>query len=184
MSTPRGFWVRWRVPVGYPVAVASFWLAMPTWRTLEYGAAIGIVGLIVRALAAGVVRKSEALTTSGIYSWTRNPLYLGSTILAAGIVVASRSWIVAALVAGYFAAFYPIVIRTEQRFLRERFGRAFDDFAAQVSVFLPWPSGRKGNGATVSFAQYARNHEYRALVGAIAGFALMIGRMWLRSKYW
>jgi protein-S-isoprenylcysteine O-methyltransferase Ste14 len=184
MSQSRGFWVRWRVPIGYPLALACFWLAWPAWKALEIGAAIGIVGLMIRALAAGVVRKREELTTSGIYSWARNPLYLGSVILAGGIVVASRSWIVAALVFGYLAAFYPIVIRSEERFLRGRFGAEFDSYAAQVSVFLPWPSRRKGNGAAFSFAQYARNHEYRALVGAIVGFGLMIGRMWLHSRYW
>ncbi|HEV3219687.1 MAG TPA: isoprenylcysteine carboxylmethyltransferase family protein [Candidatus Acidoferrales bacterium] len=182
MSNARGFWVRWRVAAGYPFAIACFWLAKPTWTSLEYGAAVAIAGLIVRALAAGVVRKREELTTSGIYSWTRNPLYFGSIMLAAGIVVASRSWIVAALAAAYLAVFYPIVIRNEERFLRERFGAQFDSYVAQVSVFLPWPSGRKGNGASFSFAQWARNHEYRALIGAAVGFALMIFRMWLRSR--
>ncbi|MFZ0818764.1 MAG: isoprenylcysteine carboxylmethyltransferase family protein [Candidatus Acidiferrales bacterium] len=182
MSNSRGFWVRWRVSAGYPVAAVCFWLAWPTWRTLEIGTALGVVGLIVRALAAGVVRKREELTTSGIYSWTRNPLYFGSVILAAGIIVASRSWIVAALVSGYLAVFYPTVIRSEELFLRGRFGADFDSYAAQVSVFLPWPSGRKRNGGTFSFAKYARNHEYRALAGAIVGFGLLIGRMWLRAR--
>ncbi len=182
MSKPRGFWVRWRVPSGYPIAAGCLWLADPTWRALEIGTAVAIIGLILRALAAGVVRKSEELTTSGIYSWTRNPLYLGSTILAAGIVVASNSWFAAALVFVYLAAFYPAVIRSEERFLQGRFGGAFDSYAAQVSVFLPWPSGRKGNSAEFSIAQYARNHEYRALVGAVVGFGLLIGRMWLRSR--
>jgi len=182
MSNPRGFWVRWRVPIGYPIAAGCFWLANPTWRSLEMGTAVGVVGLIVRGLAAGVVKKREELTTSGIYSWTRNPLYLGSVILAAGIIVTSRTWTVAGLVFGYLAAFYPTVIRSEEEFLRGRFGKEFDAYASRVSVFLPWPSGHKGNGGAFSFTQYARNHEYRALVGAIAGFGLMIGRMWMRSR--
>ncbi len=181
MSNPRGFWVRWRVPIGYPIAVVCFWFARPTSRSLEIGTAVGIVGLIVRALAAGVVRKREELTTSGIYAWTRNPLYLGSVILAAAIVVTTSSWIVAALIFSYLALFYPIVIRAEERFLRERFGKEFDAYAAQVSAFFPWPSEHKGDGAAFSWAQYVRNHEYRALAGTIAGFGLMIGRMWLRS---
>ncbi len=183
MSDSRGFWARWRVPAGYPVAALCFWLATPTWISLECGAAVAFVGLIVRGLAAGVVKKREELTTSGIYSWTRNPLYFGSVLLAAGIIVASRSWIVAALVAAHFAVFYPVVIRDEERFLRERFGAAFDSYVAKVSVFLPWPSGIKGDGAPFSFAQWTRNHEYRALLGVIVGFALMILRMWLRSRY-
>jgi protein-S-isoprenylcysteine O-methyltransferase Ste14 len=184
MSSPRTFWVRWRVPIAYPLSLACFWFAWPTWRSLEIGFVVGLVGLIVRALAAGVVRKREELTTSGIYSWTRNPLYLGSVILAAGIIISSRSWIVAALVFGYLAVFYPIVIRSEEIFLRGKFGEQFDAYAAQVSVFLPWPSARKGSGPGFTWTQYARNHEYRALVGAIVGFSLMIGRMWLHWKYW
>jgi protein-S-isoprenylcysteine O-methyltransferase Ste14 len=182
MSDPRGFLARWRVPTGYPVAAICIWLANPTWRSLEIGAAIAIVGLIVRALAAGVVKKREELATSGIYSWTRNPLYFGSIVLAAGIIVASRSWIVAAVVALHLAIFYPIVIRGEERFLHEKFGAAFEDYKSRVSVFLPWPSRQKGSGAPFSIAQWTRNHEYRALIGAAAGFALLVFRMWLRFR--
>lgn len=184
MSSPRGFWVRWRVPIAYPMCFVCFWFSWPTWRSLEIGFVVGLTGIIVRALAAGVVRKREELTTSGIYSWTRNPLYLGSVILAVAMVVTSRSWIVAVLVVGYLAAFYPVVIRSEEIFLREKFGEQFDAYSARVSVFLPWPSRIKQNGAKFSWRQWARNHEYRAPFGALAGFGIMIGRMWLHSKYW
>jgi protein-S-isoprenylcysteine O-methyltransferase Ste14 len=182
MSDTRGFFPRWRVPAGYPVAAVCIWLANPTWRSLEYGATITIVGLIIRGLAAGVVRKREELATLGIYSWTRNPLYFGSVLLAVGIAVASRSWIAAAVVAAHLATFYPLVIMDEEKFLHEKFGAAFEDYTAHVSAFLPWPSGRKGSGAPFSFAQWTRNHEYRALLGAAAGFGLLVFRMWLRTR--
>jgi hypothetical protein len=103
-------------------------------------------------------------------------------LLAAGIIVASRSWIAAALVAAHLAVFYPLVIRGEERFLHEKFGAAFEDYTAHVSAFIPWPSGRKGSGVPFSFAQWTRNHEYRALLGAAAGFAALVLRMWLRSR--
>ena len=111
MTERRSFWVRWRVAAGYLLAVLGFYFAGPTYKSLIEGACVAIVGLMIRAAAAGIVRKGQQLATSGIYAWTRNPLYFGSTILAAGFVVGANSWIVAAIVAGYILMFYPARLR-------------------------------------------------------------------------
>ena len=52
-------------------------------------------------------------------------------------------WVMAA-VAAYFLAFYPAVMREEAAFLRQRFGPAYDEWAAAVPLFLPrlTPGGR------------------------------------------
>ncbi len=75
------------------------------------GVGIAICGLLLRGFAAGHLRKHQQLATSGPYAFTRNPLYLGSVLLAAGFSVASHSWISALLLAAYLAIFYPVVIR-------------------------------------------------------------------------
>ncbi len=180
MSAQRSFWVRWRVPFAYPVALISFWLARPTHHSLMEGAAIAVVGLIVRGAAAGIVHKGEQLATSGIYAWTRNPLYFGSTVMAVGFGVAAHSWIAVALVAAYLTAFYPAVIRKEENNLRERFGKDFDAYTGRVSVFVPWPSPQPVAGGRFSWAQFLRNHEYRATLGAVVAIGLLTLRMWVR----
>jgi protein-S-isoprenylcysteine O-methyltransferase Ste14 len=177
------FWVRWRVTAGYPLALIGLWFARPNCSSLVEGAIVAVIGLMVRCAAAGVVRKGEQLATSGPYAWTRNPLYLGSTILAAGFVLAANSWPVAALVAVYIVVFYPSVIRREDCDLRERFGAQFDGYCARVPVFLPWPARQPAGAPGFSWAQYLRNHEYRAAVGTVAALGLLVLRMWLRLRF-
>ena len=127
----------------------------------------------------------EELTTSGLYSRTRIPLYFGSALLAAGFCVAGHSWIAGALVAVYFVAFYYAVMRNEEQELGSRWGATFEQYAARVPLFLPWmfseaapPEGAEAP-RRFSWAQYWRNREYRALIGTIGALALVWVRMWL-----
>ncbi|HUJ33343.1 MAG TPA: isoprenylcysteine carboxylmethyltransferase family protein [Candidatus Acidoferrum sp.] len=184
----RTFWMRWRVRVGYPVGALYWVLARPMRHAILYGAIVAAFGLLVRGIAAGHLRKDKALATTGPYASTRNPLYLGSAILAAGFVVAAHSWIAGALVGIYFGVFYYAVMRNEEQDLRVRFGAAFDEYAARVALFFPRVpdpavAAAAGAGAGFSWAQYLRNREYRALIGTVAGFGIVWLRMWIRAKY-
>src|SRR5258708_2121367 len=95
------------------------------------------VGLLVRAYGAGHLRKHKQLAISGPYAYTRNPLYLGSGLLAVGFSVASHSWISSVLLAAYLIVFYPVVIRREQTEIRTLYGGAFDEYASRVPAFWP-----------------------------------------------
>jgi len=185
----RNFWMRWRVRVGYPVAVIFWLLAAPTPRSILLGAIVAGVGLFIRGAASGYLCKYEELCTTGPYARTRNPLYFGSAILAAGFVVAGRSWWGGAIVAIYFALFYYAVMRNEESDLRARYGAAFDEYAARVPLFFPRllisgaPNAVQVPQKVFSGSQYKRNREYQALVGAIAGLGIMWLRMWLRQRF-
>src|SRR5215470_12742391 len=87
---------RVRVPLGFVVALLYFWLAQPSLNSILSGACLAVPGLAVRALASGHVQKNEQLATGGPYAYVRNPLYLGSLIMAAGFALAARSWWIAA----------------------------------------------------------------------------------------
>jgi protein-S-isoprenylcysteine O-methyltransferase Ste14 len=189
VSQPRKFWMRWRVRVGYPVAILYWVLAKPTLHWIAIGAVIAGLGLIIRAAASGQLRKNEELATSGIYSVTRNPLYLGSAILAAGFIIAGHSLWAGLLVGVYFCVFYYAVMRNEEEELRTKFGASFEKYATGVPLFFPniFRAARQpAEGATpkvFSWAQYRRNREYKALVGTIGAFAFVWLRMWLRARY-
>lgn len=189
MNQPRKFWVRWRVRAGYPVAAAFWLLAAPSLHSIVLGGIIAAFGLFVRGFASGYLRKDRELAVNGPYARTRNPLYLGSAFIAAGFILTGRSWWAGAIVAAYFAAFYYAVMRNEEEDLRALFGAAFDAYAARVPFFLPRIAGTKeeepasGKDAPVSsWQQYRRNREYKALIGAIAGLAIMWLRMWIRMR--
>lgn len=189
MSQQRNFWMRWRVRVGYPVGVIFWLLAAPTPGSILLGAVVAAIGLFIRGAASGYLRKYEELCTTGPYARTRNPLYFGSAILAAGFVVAGRSWWGGAIVAIYFALFYYAVMRNEESDLRARYGAAFEEYAARVPLFFPklFPAGTpnavEAPQKVFSGSQYKRNREYQALIGTIAGIGIMWLRMWLRQRF-
>lgn len=176
--------MRWRVRTGYPVAVLFLILASPTPRMILIGALVSAVGLAIRGYAAGYLRKDRELATAGPYARTRNPLYLGSAILAGGFMIAGNSIWAALLVAVYFSVFYYAVMRNEEEDLSKRFGAAFDEYAKRVPLFFPAILARSsGDRANFSWAQYSRNREYKALMGTLFGVGVMVVRMYIRHRF-
>lgn len=176
----KGGLAKWRVRAGYPVVLLYFWLAHPRPAWLVAGTIVGLAGLAIRGLAAGHLRKHEGLATSGPYAWTRNPLYFGSALLAAGLAIAASSWLAAAAVAAYFLAFYPATLRSEEGELAREYGDAFREYAARVPLFWPRPPRARTPGQKFSWALYGRNREYNAAVGMAVVVALLAVKMiWL-----
>jgi len=165
VSGAGAFFARWRVRLGYPLAILVLWLARPTPKSILWAIPVGLLGLLIRAAAAGYLHKQEVLTTSGPYAYTRNPLYFGSAILAVAAAVATRSWIAAAILCAYFALFYSFVMRREEQELRAHHGAAFDDYARSVPLFFPRFLRGPSSSGSFSFAQYKKNREYRAAIG-------------------
>jgi protein-S-isoprenylcysteine O-methyltransferase Ste14 len=156
------------------------WFARPSAESILAGAVIALAGLAIRAAAAGHLRKGETVAMSGPYARTRNPLYFGSALLAAGFAVATRSWIVALLVAAYYLAMYPFLMRREERELSAQFGGLFDEYARRVPLFWPRLRPDRGAGSTqFSWTRYARNREYQTAMGTAA---LLLG-LWALSVW-
>lgn len=170
---------RVRVPLGFAFAVLYLWLAKPTPKSLLIGAGLIIPGLLIRALASGHLQKNEQLATGGPYAYTRNPLYLGSLILAIGFALASRSWwIVLGIILLFFVIYVP-VIRGEEVFLRQRFPD-FDEYAHQVPVLLPRVSRFGKRSGSFSWDLYWKHREYNAILGSALIMAVLLAKMfWL-----
>src|SRR5262249_11617000 len=112
---------RSRVPVGFIFAAAYLWFARPAWPWVVAGGVFVIAGLAVRAAASGHIRKNAELATTGPYAYTRNPLYLGSILIAVGFVLAARNiWIAVAAILMFVIIYLP-VIRAEENYLRSTF---------------------------------------------------------------
>src|SRR5229473_8119948 len=168
MSGVGSFFVRRRVRLGYPLAIAVLYFSKPTPCSILLGAMVGIVGLWLRAYAAGYLHKQEVLTVTGPYAYTRNPLYFGSAIPALGAGIATRSWISALILIIYFAVFYSIVMWREANELHIRHGAPFEEYARIVPLFIPRLTAAKLPGESAgafSFARYRKNHEWQAAVG-------------------
>src|ERR1044072_9508963 len=82
MSRRGGTWMqRLSVPLGFICGAGFLFFARPTPKMLLIGASVSLLGLALRAWAAGHIRKYAQLATSGPYAFTRNPLYLGRFLL-------------------------------------------------------------------------------------------------------
>jgi protein-S-isoprenylcysteine O-methyltransferase Ste14 len=164
---------RIRVPLGFLTAGLYLYELMhgnahPA--AVAWSLALVLPGLWLRGYAAGYVKKNRELTQTGPYAHTRNPLYLGSMLMAAGFAVALLSWPVALVLALGFGVIYVPVIASEERFLRATFAD-FDAYCQRVPRLIPRltparpSSPETGNGA-FSFSLYLRHREYNAAIGA------------------
>jgi protein-S-isoprenylcysteine O-methyltransferase Ste14 len=156
---------RVRVPLGFAGAAAALWLAAPTRMTLAVGAVIALAGEAVRVWAAGHLNKSREVTASGPYRFVAHPLYVGSSIMGAGLAVAANSVGVAAIVALYLVTTISAAVRTEEAFLRGRFGDGYDRYRRGAA---------DAGGRRFSAAQAIANREYRAVGGLVAAVLLLL----------
>ncbi len=165
---------RLRVPCGFVLLVTFGWLSQPSPHSLLLGLPVSLLGLTLRGWASGHLAKNQELATSGPYAHIRNPLYLGTLIAAAGIVIASRNVALAVVFAGAFLLVYLPAVELEEQHLREIFP-AFSNYAARVRRFIPSPK-YPGVPTSFSWALYRRNEEYKAALG----FLIAVG--WLVWK--
>lgn len=146
----------------------------------DRGLLIAAVGVFIRAWAAGYLKKDQELTQGGPYVLARHPLYLGSCLLALGLIVALHHWAVTVLLGGITALTYAHTIRHEEKNLNARFGTAYAELSRRAGPLWPKPAGLlyalRTPGAVFggfSFRQYLRNREYECLTGAVAVFAIL-----------
>ena len=172
---------RIRVPLGFAFAILYLWRAHPTGWSIFVGLFVAALGLVIRALASGHLRKNEELAIAGPYAYVRNPLYLGSLILAAGFVIAARSWWIATALVAFFVVIYLPVMRSEEAFLRQKFP-AFADYARQVPRLIPRLTPFGSGGGSFSSELYCQHREYNAIAGALAMAALLLVKLLWFSK--
>ena len=170
---------RSRVPAGFAVAAAFLAMARPTAPSLAAGAAIALLGLGLRAWAAGHLAKYESLSTSGPFAYLRNPLYVGTLTVGAGFAVAGARAGIGLLLVAFFVTLYLPVIEEEESYLRTKFPE-YAEYERRVPRL--WPRLARGHppGARFRFDLYLRNQEYQAL----AGFLVVMALLAAKKIYW
>jgi len=163
-----------RVPGGFLMVAAFLWLSSPTWTSLAIGIPVSILGLVLRAWAAGHLEKNRTLAVSGPYAYVRNPLYIGTLMVAAGFVIASRRWELGVLFAAVFLLIYLPVVELEEQHLRSLFPE-YADYAQRVPRL--WPRIGTQGGKRFQWSVYMRNQEYQALAGFLVGVAVLIWKV-------
>jgi hypothetical protein len=167
--------------MGFVSAAVFLLLARPTWQTLAASLLLVLPGLWLRGYASGYVKKNAELTVTGPYAHTRNPLYLGSMLIAFGFAAAAGSWVILLALAGLFAAIYIPTIQGEEEYLRAHFV-GFEAYARAVPRLLPRLAGAPqddagGERGGFSGALYRKHREYNSLIGAGAIYMALVLRL-------
>jgi protein-S-isoprenylcysteine O-methyltransferase Ste14 len=171
------FVMRLRVTSGFLIVAVFAWFSRPDRMSLAIGLPVAIIGLAVRAWAAGCLAKNQQLAIGGPYAYTRNPLYLGTLIVAAGLSIAARSWGLGALFAAVFIFVYLPVIQNESQHLHTLF-RDYTAYASLVPLLLPrLPPLRSENANPFRVALYLKNQEYNAAAGFAVGVLFLLWKL-------
>ncbi len=166
---------RWRVPLGVVAGVLVLWLAEPSGTSLMAGTPVALLGEALRLWAAGHLNKSSEVTTSGPYQWFAHPLYVGSSVMGLGLAVAAASVSVAVLVAVYMGVTLTAAIKSEEAFLRSRFGEGYDRYRR---------AGTVDRDRRFSAGQAVRNHEHRAVIGLLLVLLLLVLKATYNGTFW
>lgn len=125
-----------RLRVGFLFGLAYLAFVRPTYGSLLLGLPVALVGLVVRGWAAGHIVKEQKLATTGPYAHTRNPLYFGSFLLAAGFALVAH-WSLLLVVIALFAFIYGPTIEQERNQIRAQFPDEYPAWAEAVPAFVP-----------------------------------------------
>jgi protein-S-isoprenylcysteine O-methyltransferase Ste14 len=155
---------RARVALGFACGVLVFWLANPTPATIAVGLVVAVAGEAIRFWAAGHLNKSREVTRSGPYRLVAHPLYLGSSVIGAGLAIAAGSVVVGVIVAAYLAVTLTAAIRSEEAFLRRTFGGDYEAYRR---------TGMVDTARRFSLDLAVANREYRAVAGLLVALLLM-----------
>lgn len=167
---------RLRLPLGFVLGITYLIFARPTPLTLAVGGGVALVGVLIRAWASGHISKNERLATTGPYAHTRNPLYFGSFMIAAGFAIAVH-WALLLVVVAFFALVYAPTMQRERANIAGRFPEAYQTYAANVPAFMPrptpWKATHPDDEGGFSLDLYMKHGEWKA------GLTYILVMIWL-----
>lgn len=156
-----------RVPAGTLIGILFLFLMHPSHRSLYIGGAVTLAGAIIRVWAAGHIEKGRVLARCGPYARTRNPLYLGSFLMALGILLAGQGYWLLIPFAFFFTVVYYPVMKAEEQELLEGHGEAFLHYCREVPLFFPAMTSGGAVGSVFLWNRVIRNREHRNLAGLL-----------------
>ena len=144
---------------------------------------VALFGLTMRAIASSSAprgtsgrnvseQRARSLNTTGMYSVTRNPLYLGNFLIWAGVILLFRSFWFSCVAVLIFWIYYERIIFTEEEYLRAEFGETFLEWTGRTPVFFP--DFRKWKSPVLPFSwRNALRREYSGFFAIISGFTAL-----------
>jgi len=136
----------------FPVFYVILFLPFP--RISENYLTVFIIGLVVTTLGqfvrmatiglvyivrGGKNRRiyADGLVTDGLFSHSRNPMYIGNVLMIAGMSILSNSIFAIVIMVPLFVFIYQAIIIAEEDYLRDKFGIGYDEYCKKVNRWLP-----------------------------------------------
>lgn len=176
----RAFWARARTTLhtlGFGVVLV---LAAPKWPYVLAGLPLLLLGIAIRVYALGYLRKDETLCMAGPYAFIRNPLYLGNLFILAGVIVGGNSPYLTLFGLAQAVVVYVFTVRSEEAFLRARFGEGYREYCRRVPRLIPYRGRRVArSGHRFSWALVRHNNagEWSFWLGVL--FAVLVAKSFL-----
>lgn len=151
-------------------------------RTFRWGVILMALGEAIRFWALGFMeKKGKQLAMSGPYTFVRNPLYVGNFFLGLGIAVMVWNWIILVLFLAGFLGIYTGTIRSEEKHLREMFGKSYEEYCRNVPSFLPrFIPYQAPVKESFLWSRIVKHHEYIT----VAGIFLLAMAVHLYDELW
>ena len=146
-----------------PTSPLKLWI----WNS-GLGMALIIGGLAIRSWSAGTLHKHNQLTQVGPYALVRNPLYVGSFLMMYGFALIMSDWLSIAFIACPMSMLYYFQVLHEEKHLAKTFPNDWPQYTKRTPRFIPYRLNAKWRSGW-SAAQWLRNREYQAILGAGLG---------------
>jgi protein-S-isoprenylcysteine O-methyltransferase Ste14 len=138
--------------IAVPALAIKYWgapmecLCITSFNTIAYG--LSILGLVIRFIAVGYSPKNtsgrntqgqlaDSLSSTGIYSICRHPLYIGNFFMWFGVaMLTANSWFLLSFFLAYWI-YYERIMIAEETFLAGKFGEAYTNWANSTPAVIP-----------------------------------------------
>lgn len=189
------FAFRYRAVVLLPLAFVLIALATPTLESFCIGILVALLGEVLRIWGAGYVGdksrdtvvQAKELIIAGPYRYVRNPLYLANTLMAVGFVIIASgnmwSWkfvtLLLLILCSYFLV-YGIIISYEEKFLRQQYGKNYDDYLRSVPRWIPRISPYTQNKGSYSWRDIRHAEIHTVILLVIMTIIMLLKLSWGR----
>jgi hypothetical protein len=136
-------WFRGFVQGKTRIVLAWIFAALLIFSARQYpqwpGISLCFIGATIRYWASGYLRKDNRPAVGGPYAFVRNPLYLGTWLMAVGTALAIQAWALLIAITVLFAVIYHYIILDEETKLQRIFGEPYFEYCRLVPRFFPRP---------------------------------------------
>jgi protein-S-isoprenylcysteine O-methyltransferase Ste14 len=165
-----------RIPL-FIGAVLLVLFAKPKFPEMVVGVLLIALGEGVRIWAAGHLQKNEILTVTGPYAYVKNPLYIGSILIATGFcILADNIYFLAAVTFMFCFHYIPYKKKMEGDRLKKIFGSRYEEYDEKVPEYIPQWTRFSDERSSWRFRNFIENSEEGILLLILFGILVILTR--------